>query len=79
MVILVLVITVAFAPILVALFGPGLWSLMRQLMWTALIHPSNPVIVFPRGWRRRVAWLARPSKRQPAVSDERRRVLRDTM
>ncbi|WP_143570147.1 hypothetical protein [Sulfobacillus thermosulfidooxidans] len=70
MAILIVVLTVAFTPIFIALFGPSLWSLVKHLIWTALIHPSNQVIVLPGGWRRKAAWFVRPSKK-PLPSEER--------
>ncbi len=78
MVIVMLVLTAAFAPVLIALFGPSLWSLVRPVMWTWLIHSGGQVIILPRGWRRRVAWFVRPSKKQSVPSVEGRR-MRDTI
>ncbi len=78
MVIVILVLTAAFAPILIALFGPSLWSLVRQLLWALLIHPARPVITLPKGWRRRVAWYVRPSKKLQTPQVEGKR-MRDTV
>jgi hypothetical protein len=48
------------------------------VMWTWLIHSGGQVIILPRGWRRRVAWFVRPSKKQSVPSVEGRR-MRDTI
>ena len=78
MVIVIFILTAAFAPVLIALFGPSLWSLVRQVLWTVLIRPTRPVIILPSGWRRRVAWFVRPSKKAPAPQMEGKK-MRDTV